>query len=65
VTIAAQAVLQKFGRHVPYVWRGGQFQERPVEVERRSADKVLIARGITAGEQVALRDPTTKEQAQP
>jgi HlyD family secretion protein len=65
VTIPAQALFQKSGRNVAYVWRGGQFQERPVEVKRRSADKVLIARGITAGEQVALRDPTTKEQAQP
>jgi HlyD family secretion protein len=65
VTIPAQALFQKSGRNVAYVWRGGQFQERPVAVERRSGDKVLIARGITAGEQVALRDPTTKEQAQP
>ena len=65
VTIPAQALFQKSGRNVAYVWRGGQFQERPVEVERRSGGKVLIGRGITVGEQVALRDPITKEQAQP
>ena len=28
---------------------------------RRSGDKILIAKGVSAGEQVALRDPTTKE----
>jgi len=65
ITIPAQALFQKSVRNVAYVWRGGQFQEQPVEVERRSGDKVLIGRGITVGEQVALRDPITKEQAQP
>jgi multidrug efflux pump subunit AcrA (membrane-fusion protein) len=46
---------------VAYVWKGSQFEERAVEVGRRSGDQVLIANGLRAGEQVALRDPTTKE----
>jgi multidrug efflux pump subunit AcrA (membrane-fusion protein) len=46
---------------VAYVWRGNQFEEREIEVGRRSGDKVMIAKGVRAGEQVALKDPTAKE----
>ena len=61
LTIPAQALFQKSGQNIAYVWRGGQFQERAVEIGRRSADKVLVTKGVAAGEQVALRDPTVKE----
>lgn len=57
----AQALFQRSGQNIVYVWKGGQFDERAVEVSRRSGDKVLVAKGVTAGEQVALRDPTAKE----
>jgi len=30
-------------------------------VGRRSGDKVLIAKGVAAGEKVALKDPTLKD----
>jgi HlyD family secretion protein len=61
ITIPAQALFQKSGQNVAYVWQGSQFEERNVEVGRRSADKVLIVRGLAGGELVALKDPTTKE----
>jgi HlyD family secretion protein len=61
ITIPSQALFQKSGQNVAYVWRGGQFEERTLEIGRRSGDKVLVATGVTAGEQVALRDPTSKE----
>ncbi len=61
VTIPAQAMFQRSGQNVAYVWRGSQFEERPIEIARRSGDKIMIANGIRAGEQVALRDPTVKE----
>ncbi len=61
VTIPAQAMFQKSGQNVAYVWRGTQFEERAIEVARRSGDKIMIAKGVSAGEQVALRDPTAKE----
>ena len=61
ITIPAQAMFQKSGQNVAYVWRGTQFEERPVDVARRSADKIMVAKGVSAGEQVALRDPTAKE----
>jgi RND family efflux transporter MFP subunit len=61
VTMPAQALFQKSGQNVAYVWHGGQFEERMIEVGRRSGDKILVAKGVSAGDQVALRDPTAKE----
>jgi RND family efflux transporter MFP subunit len=61
LTIPAQALFQKSGQNVAYVWRGNQFEEREIEVGRRSGDKIMIAKGVRAGEQVALKDPTAKE----
>ncbi|HEV3513874.1 MAG TPA: efflux RND transporter periplasmic adaptor subunit [Candidatus Sulfotelmatobacter sp.] len=61
VIMPTQALFQKSGQNVAYVWHGGQFEERAIEVGRRSGDKILVARGVSAGEQVALRDPTAKE----
>ncbi len=61
IIIPAQALFQKSGQNVAYVWRGGEFQERAVEISRRSADKILVAKGVSVGDKVALRDPTVKE----
>ncbi len=61
ISIPAQAMFQKSGQNVAYVWRGTQFEERTLEVGRRSGDKIMVAKGVSAGEQVALRDPTAKE----
>jgi len=61
ITIPAQAMFQKSGQNVAYVWRGTEFEERPIEVGRKSGDKIMVARGVNAGEQVALKDPTVKE----
>src|SRR5215469_1466132 len=61
ISIPAQALFQKSGQNTVYVWAGSQFEERQVEVGRRSGDKVLIGKGLEAGDQVALRDPTVRE----
>jgi HlyD family secretion protein len=61
LTIPAQALFQRSGQNVAYVWQGTQFEERAIEVGRRSGDKILVAKGVRAGEQVALKDPTLKE----
>jgi RND family efflux transporter MFP subunit len=61
IVIPSRALFQKSGQNITYVSRGGEFEERSVEIGRRSGDKVLVAKGISAGEKVALRDPTTKE----
>jgi HlyD family secretion protein len=61
ITIPAQAIFLKSGQNVAYVWRGSEFEERNIEVGRKSGDRIMVARGVNAGEQVALRDPTAKE----
>jgi RND family efflux transporter MFP subunit len=61
ISVPTQALFQKSGQTVAYVWKGTQFEEREVEVGRTSADKIMIAKGLDAGEQVALRDPTLKQ----
>ncbi len=61
ITIPAQSMFQKSGQNVAYVWRGTEFEERAIEVARKSGDKIMVAKGVSAGEQVALRDPTAKE----
>jgi RND family efflux transporter MFP subunit len=61
ITIPAQAMFQKSGQNVAYVWRGMQFEERAIEIGRRSGDTIMVAKGVSPGEQVALKDPASKE----
>jgi RND family efflux transporter MFP subunit len=61
ITIPAQAMFQKSGQNVAYVWRGTEFEERNIEVGRKSGDRIMVASGVSAGDQVALRDPSVKE----
>jgi len=61
LTIPAQSSFQKSGRTVVYVVRGSKFEERAIEESRRSGDRILVAKGLQAGERVALEDPSAKE----
>lgn len=61
IAIPAQALFEKSGQEVVYVWQGAQFAERSIQMGRRSGDKILVAKGLHGGEQIALRDPTSKE----
>jgi len=49
---------------VAYVLRGGKFEERAVQVARRSKSQLLIASGLRPGEKVATKDPTQEKPAQ-
>lgn len=60
VVMPASGVFRKAGRTVAYVRRSSKFQETSIEVTRRSGDDVLIANGLQAGQQVALKDPTVE-----
>jgi len=60
LTIPAQALFQRSGRNVAYVWQNTQFEEREIQVARRSGDKILIDKGLRSGDQIALSDPTMK-----
>jgi HlyD family secretion protein len=61
ITIPVQAMFQKSGQTVTYVWEGSEFREQVIEIGRTSRDQVLVAKGLNAGDRVALKDPTVKE----
>lgn len=62
--IPARAAFSKQGRTVAYVLHGSNFEERVIEVSRRSAEEVVVAKGLTNAERVALKDPTLKETSE-
>ena len=49
ISIPAQALFQKSGHNVAYVWSNAQFEERVLDVGRRSGDKILVAKGLKDG----------------
>jgi HlyD family secretion protein len=61
ITIPAQASFLKSGRTVAYVWNGSSFEERAIQIERRSRDRILVSSGLKQDDLVALQDPTGKE----
>lgn len=61
ISIPVQASFMKSARTVVYVWHGSKFEERAVQIERRSRDRALVSSGLTAGDRIALQDPTEKE----
>jgi len=61
LSIPAQASFQRSGQTVAYVWTGSKFEQRAIEVERRSGDRILVQKGLQPGDRAALKDPTLKE----
>jgi multidrug efflux pump subunit AcrA (membrane-fusion protein) len=61
ITIPVQAMIQKTGQTVVYVWAGTKFREQAIAIGRTSRDRVLVAKGLNPGDRVALSDPTVKE----
>ncbi len=62
ILVPPEAIFEKNGGSVAYVLHGSQFEERPVQVARRSKAELLIGSGLQAGEKVALKDPTQEKQ---
>jgi HlyD family secretion protein len=61
VVIPVGAVFRKSGRSVAYVLRGSRFVETPIEVARRNSEEAMVAKGLGAGDRVALREPPPTE----
>ncbi|HEV2619167.1 MAG TPA: HlyD family efflux transporter periplasmic adaptor subunit [Acidobacteriaceae bacterium] len=61
IAIPTQAMFQKSGQTVAYVWDGSKFREQTIALGRTSRDRVLVMRGLNAGDRVALKDPTVKQ----
>lgn len=45
------------GKPAVYVQRGQEFELRPIEVGKRNEDDVIVMKGLSEGEVVALEDP--------
>jgi multidrug efflux pump subunit AcrA (membrane-fusion protein) len=56
--VPARACFTKSGRTVTYVKKFWSFEERPIEVSRRSKTEVVVASGLGANDKIALADPT-------
>jgi HlyD family secretion protein len=56
--IPLQAVFEKDGIPIVYVKNGSRFDERRIKPLKRSESVLVIAEGVSVGEQVALSDPT-------
>lgn len=62
VAIPVQASFQKEGETLAYVWSGSKFRPQPIEISRRSGDRVLVAKGLQPGDRIALQDPAKGDQ---
>lgn len=58
LVIPVQASFQKEGETLAYLWSGSKFLAQPIEISRRSGDRVLVAKGLQPGDRIALQDPT-------
>lgn len=65
ILLPPEAVFEKNGGSVAYVLTGSKFEERQVQVTRRSKAALLIGSGLQLGEKVALKDPTQEKAQQP
>jgi len=63
IHVPAQAVFQKNGQFLVYVHgKNGKFEPRPVQLVKQSESMMVIASGVTAGEVVAMADPTADKK---
>jgi len=56
--VPQEAVFEKVNKKYVFVKNGSSFDEREVEIGEKSENYVVIKKGLEAGEEVALRDPT-------
>jgi RND family efflux transporter MFP subunit len=58
ILIPPAALFFQAGTSVVYILSGSKFVQRPVVVGPRNEEQLAITSGLTAGEKVALKDPT-------
>jgi HlyD family secretion protein len=63
IAIPVQASFQRSGQTVAYVVDGSKYREQPIEVSRRSRDRILVSSGLRPGDRVALQDPLAKDSS--
>ncbi|MFN7997092.1 MAG: efflux RND transporter periplasmic adaptor subunit [Bryobacteraceae bacterium] len=59
--VPAQAIFEKNGKQVVFVQQGKKFEERPIQLLKRSESTMVLSGGVKPGETIALADPTVKK----
>jgi len=62
IHVPAQAVFQKNGQFIVYVQKNGKFEARPIQLVKQSESMMVISSGVTAGEIVAMADPSPEKK---
>jgi multidrug efflux pump subunit AcrA (membrane-fusion protein) len=63
ISIPNQAVFEKDGKLIAWVKHGREWEARQFTPLKRSESVMVVLKGLTAGEEVALADPTTANKA--
>jgi RND family efflux transporter MFP subunit len=63
VFVPLEAVFDREGKRYAYVAQGDQFYRREVETGERNETSVVVRKGLSPGEVVALSDPTRAPEA--
>jgi HlyD family secretion protein len=63
ITVPRQAICSLDGTSVVYRWQRGKFVAAEVELGPAAFGRVVVVSGLEDGDLVALRDPTTAEDA--
>ncbi len=58
--VPQESVFEKDGKKIVYLKNGSGFDEQAVETAEKSENYIIISKGISSGDVVALRDPTIK-----
>ena len=56
-----QALFEKDGKKVVYRRRDDKYVATPVAIGSSSAGRVVVMKGLVAGDELALRDPTADD----
>ena len=60
--IPRQALFEKEGKRLAYVKKDGEFVPVEVTIGSSSAGRVVVTKGLAKGDEIALEDPTLKDE---
>ena len=63
ISVPQEAVFEKYGKKLVYIKSGSGFKETPIETGEKGENLIIIRKGLIQGDLVALRDPTTEDEA--
>ena len=62
--VPRQTLFEKNGKRIVYAKRNGKFTAVPVEIGSSTAGRVVVTKGLVAGDELALKDPTSENDEQ-